>query len=166
MINASRYAVVPNSLSTSLFAQMDKLLEAVRPFADNRLSPSFPFSDVLKRGENEYTIVLAVAGFAPEDISVEVENSVITVSGTPVKREDGVEYLVKGIANRPFEKKFQLSEYVEVTSAQHKNGLLEINLTRNIRNRARVARSILSWVRSQSQFWPRRLNNLFRLLTE
>jgi molecular chaperone IbpA len=132
MINNTRYAILPNGLPSQLMAQMTNLFEAVRPFAESKIAPSFPYSDVIKVSDNEYGIVLALAGFAPDDITITVEDKVLVVSGTPVKRAENVQYLQKGIANRPFEKKFELGEYVEVVGAQHKHGLLEINLVRKL----------------------------------
>lgn len=81
--------------------------------------------------DDRYAITLAVAGFDQDDIDIDVEKGVLTVRG---KKADDVErnYLYQGIANRAFERKFNLADYVEVTGANLKNGLLHIDLVKEI----------------------------------
>lgn len=81
--------------------------------------------------DDRYAITLAVAGFDQGDIDIDVEKGVLTVRG---KKADDVErnYLYQGIANRAFERKFNLADYVEVTGAKLKNGLLHIDLVKEI----------------------------------
>ena len=111
------------------------LLQTVSRFIDNVLTEtpaslsSFPPYDIIKTGENETSIVFALAGYAPENIDVTVEDRVLSVVGKPTKDED-VEYIHRGIANRGFDKRFRLGEYVEVKDARHRLGLLEIKLER------------------------------------
>lgn len=83
--------------------------------------------------ENRYAITLAVAGFSRDELSIEVEQGVLTVKGS--KASDSKEqrqYLHRGIANRSFERKFNLAEFVEVTNASSDDGLLTISLTKEI----------------------------------
>ena len=81
--------------------------------------------------DDRYAITLAVAGFDQDDIDIDVEKGVLTVRG---KKAEDVErnYLYQGIANRAFERKFNLADYVEVTGAKLKNGLLNIDLVKEI----------------------------------
>ena len=81
--------------------------------------------------ESRYAITLAVAGFAQEEIDIQVEKSVLTVRGDKSAKEE-CHYLYQGIANRTFERKFNLADYVEVTGADLSNGLLTISLKKEI----------------------------------
>jgi len=95
------------------------------------VTPSYPPYNIELFGEDRYAITLAVAGFERSELDIQVENGVLTVSG---KKPGDVEhkYIYQGIANRAFERKFNLADYVEVTSAELNNGLLTISLIREI----------------------------------
>jgi molecular chaperone IbpA len=96
-------------------------------------APGYPPYNIERSDENHYRITVAVAGFAEKDLGVEVKDTVLTVTG---KREnDGrpngkPAYLHQGIAERAFERQFQLAEHVVVKGASHENGLLHIDLER------------------------------------
>jgi len=81
--------------------------------------------------ENQYAITLAVAGFDEQDLDINTEKGVLTVRGSKAKEEEK-HYLHKGIANRTFERKFNLADYVEVTGADLKLGILTIKLLKEI----------------------------------
>lgn len=83
-------------------------------------------------GDNRYTISLAVAGFNESDLEIQVEKGVLTIKGSKPKEDDDHNYLYQGIANRNFERKFNLADYVEVTGAQLQNGLLTIQLVKEV----------------------------------
>ena len=89
----------------------------------------YPPYNIERSDENNYRVTVAVAGFGEKDLSVEVADGVLTVTG---KREgaDAPNYLHQGIAGRAFERKFQLAEHVEVKGAKLENGLLHIDLER------------------------------------
>jgi molecular chaperone IbpA len=89
----------------------------------------YPPYNIERTDETHYVISVAVAGFAEKDLSVEVKDGVLTVTG---KREDAPKqsYLHQGIAGRAFERRFQLAEHVEVRAAKLENGLLHIDLER------------------------------------
>src|SRR5690349_20511933 len=92
---------------------------------------NYPPYDIEKTGDNTYRVTLAVAGFAPGELSVTTEPNVLTVSGK--KDEAGpADYLYKGIAGRAFERKFNLADYVTVTGARVENGLLIVELEREL----------------------------------
>ena len=82
--------------------------------------------------ENEYTITLALAGFDESDIDIQTEKGVLTIKGGKTPQQDNKKYLHRGIANRSFERKFNLADHVEVKGAHLDKGLLSINLLREI----------------------------------
>jgi len=89
----------------------------------------YPPFDIVKDGEDNYRITLAVAGFRPDDIEVVAQQNQLTVTGKHEETEQG-DYLHRGIAARPFERRFQLADFIEVGSASFENGLLSIALNR------------------------------------
>jgi molecular chaperone IbpA len=93
--------------------------------------PGYPPYNIEVLEENRYAISLALAGFAESDLDISVEKGVLTVRG---KKSDEVErkYLHQGIANRAFERKFNLADHIEVTAADLSNGLLTISLVKEI----------------------------------
>ena len=95
------------------------------------VSATYPPYNIEVLEENRYAITLAVAGFTESDIDITVEKSVLKVSGQKAKEKER-NYLHQGIASRSFERKFSLADYVEVTSASLSNGLLTIELAREI----------------------------------
>ena len=95
---------------------------------------SYPPYNIEKTGENTYRISIAVAGFADGDIAIESkENNLVVKGAKPTETEDKArEFLHRGIAERAFELRFQLADYVEVAGANLENGLLHIELKREI----------------------------------
>jgi molecular chaperone IbpA len=94
----------------------------------------YPPYNIEVTGEDRYRITMAVAGFAEGDLDLQVKENILTVSAT--KKEDdeaaGRQYLYRGIATRSFERQFQLADYVRVEDARMKDGLLHIDLVREI----------------------------------
>ena len=82
--------------------------------------------------ENQYRITLAVAGFEESELDVQIENGVLSVRGKKANDQGTEQYLYQGIANRSFERKFNLADYIEVSGAQLNNGLLDISLVKEI----------------------------------
>ncbi|MFI8747719.1 Hsp20 family protein [Pseudomonas sp. NPDC077186] len=102
---------------------------------------SYPPYNVEKHGEDHYRIVVAAAGFQDEDLELQVERGVLTVSGG--KRERGAEnvsYLYQGIAQRAFKLSFRLADHIEVKGANLVNGLLNIELERIVPEEAKAKR--------------------------
>lgn len=94
---------------------------------------AYPPYNIEKHGDDEYRIVMAVAGFDMDDLNIIVEDAVLTISGQIEERsEDAVTYLHRGIAGRSFEKKFQLADHIKVEEAEMKGGLLTVHLVREI----------------------------------
>jgi molecular chaperone IbpA len=94
-------------------------------------SQSYPPYDVFKLDEDTYRISLAVAGFGKEDVDVSVDNGTLIIKGETVEVTDA-EVVHKGIAGRKFTRSFALGEYMEVTGAELKDGMLHINVERII----------------------------------
>jgi molecular chaperone IbpA len=95
---------------------------------------TYPPYNIEKLGENAYRITIAVAGFAESDLVIESKENGLTIKGAkaPASEEKNREFLHRGIAERAFELRFQLAEYVEVSGASLENGLLHIELKREL----------------------------------
>ena len=95
---------------------------------------TYPPYNIEKVGDNAYRVSIAVAGFAESDLVIESKENSLTVKGAkaPVSEEKNREFLHRGIAERAFELRFQLAEYVEVSGASLENGLLHIELKREL----------------------------------
>ena len=92
---------------------------------------AYPPYDILKLDEDTYVLSLAVAGFSKEDINVSIDNETLVIKGELVEIIDA-EVIHKGIAGRKFTRTFALGEYMEVSSAELKDGMLTINIVRVI----------------------------------
>jgi molecular chaperone IbpA len=96
-------------------------------------NPGYPPYNIEKTGDDTYRIVMAVAGFADSELNVTQKESELLVTGQAAPgADDGKEYLYRGIAARAFERRFQLADHVKVTGAGLANGLLTVELTREI----------------------------------
>lgn len=93
---------------------------------------AFPPFDVEQQGEDAYRIRLAVAGFGPSDIDVTTHENVLIINGRKPEKPEDRKYLHRGIAAGQFERRFQLADYVQVTGANLVDGLLEIELKREV----------------------------------
>ena len=92
----------------------------------------YPPYNIERTGENEYRIEIAVAGFKPEELDIEVKESVLSVSGRKAANDGERRFLHRGLAERNFDRRFQLGEYVVVTDANLADGLLQISLKREL----------------------------------
>jgi molecular chaperone IbpA len=92
---------------------------------------NYPPYNIERAGEDKYRISLALAGFTPEEITVTAEQNVLTVEGRKAEKGDH-QYLYQGISARPFRRQFNLADYAEVEGASFENGLLRINLVREL----------------------------------
>ena len=99
-------------------------------------APGYPPYDIERTGEDAYRISIAVAGFAEKDLFVETRDNTLTVRGSRGASAEGEdrqsEVLYRGIASRSFERRFQLADHVHVTSASLENGLLHVDLLREV----------------------------------
>ena len=111
------------------FDRMTSLLDAAQK---NTAADGYPPYNIVKTGEDAYQISVAVAGFGPQDLDVEVRDGQLVVIGKGANEGDDVNFLHRGIARRAFERRFQLADHVEVSAADLKDGLLVIDLVREI----------------------------------
>lgn len=95
-------------------------------------SPSYPPYNIERTGDNSYRITMAVAGFGNDGLTIEAKESVLTVKGEKPTESEDSEVIYRGIAARAFERRFQLADFVEVRGASLENGLLHIDLVREI----------------------------------
>lgn len=102
-----------------------------RAMRDESSGNGYPPYNIEMFAENQYSITLAVAGFAEEELTISVENGVLKVRGEKAQESERT-FLHQGIANRTFERKFSLADHIEVTGADLSNGLLTINLVKEI----------------------------------
>jgi molecular chaperone IbpA len=95
---------------------------------------NYPPFDLIKVGENDYRIELAVAGFKPDEIDITSQQNQLIVSGRKSEESDeqGSDYIYRGIANRSFERRFALADHIQVKGADIRDGLLAIELVREI----------------------------------
>jgi len=112
----------------------DRLFSMLDNAAGLDAAPGYPPYNIERTGENAYRISVAVAGFAESDLSIETKESTLTIRGDKQEKtsEKQGEVLYQGIAARAFERRFQLADYVQVTGAQLSNGLLHVDLVREI----------------------------------
>ncbi len=108
----------------------DRMLDALENAQVDQMD-SFPPYDIEKLGEDRYRITLAVAGFSENELNIVAQNNVLTVSGRRQEPSESA-YLHRGIAARSFERRFELADFVEVTEARLDDGLLRIDLVREV----------------------------------
>ena len=126
------YDFTPLSRSFIGFDRMANLIDNAAKLGTNGAYPPY---NIAQFGEDKYRIELAVAGFGEDDLSLETNESVLTVTGTKAANDENAEngeYLHRGIAERGFERRFQLADHVIVTGASLENGLLRIDLKREL----------------------------------
>jgi len=110
------------------FDRLAALLDAAGAESAN----GYPPYNIERTDENAYRIEIAVAGFKPEELNIEVKEHLLTVQGRKAANDEPRRYLHRGLAERNFERRFQLADYVLVTDAQLVDGLLAISLKREL----------------------------------
>lgn len=130
------FDLTPLYRSTVGFDRLAQLFDSV---SGGDFDAPYPPYNIERLGENEYRITMAVAGFSADEIKVDVKESTLQVRGEKKAEVNEAEkrYLHRGIAARSFERRFQLADHVEVKSADLKDGLLNVDLVRNIPERMR-----------------------------
>ena len=109
----------------------DHLADLVDSSLRHASDDNYPPYNIERSGEDHYRITLALAGFAPDDVNVTAEQNTLTVEGRKAGKDER-EYLYHGISARPFRRVFNLADYVQVKGASFKDGLLTIDLAREI----------------------------------
>jgi molecular chaperone IbpA len=123
----------PLHRSTVGFDRMLDLLDSASLFDVG--APSYPPYNIERLAENQYRITMAVAGFAESELKVDVKEQFLGVRGEKQVEEKDRQFLFRGIGTRTFERRFRLADHVEVKGAELKDGLLHIDLVRNVPER-------------------------------
>lgn len=124
------YDFSPLYRSTVGFDRLASLLDQVT--TSDKGTNSYPPYNIEKTDEDAYRITLAVAGFAEDELSIEAKDGQLVVSGKKAPVDSEVTYLHRGIAERAFERRFQLADHVRATGAMTENGLLHVDLVREV----------------------------------
>ena len=119
------------------FDRFNDLFQTLIEGAEDRFD-TYPPYNIEKTGENQYRIVMAVAGFTQNDLDITAERDTLVVSGkTAEKADDSVSFLHRGIAARSFQRSFRLADHIKVTGAEMKDGLLTIHLVHEVPEEAK-----------------------------
>ena len=110
----------------------DRLAALLDAAAATDSASGYPPYNIETTGDNAYRVEIAVAGFRPEDLTIEVKENVLTVQGRKAANDETRRFLHRGLAERNFERRFQLAEYVVVTEANLADGLLSVSLKREL----------------------------------
>ena len=110
------------------FDRLARLAESARTTSD----ASYPPYNIERTGEDSYVLTMAVAGFGPEDIDITARDNTLLVAGKAPTQEEGRNFLYRGIAGRAFERRFHLADHVRVTGATHVDGMLHVDLVREV----------------------------------
>lgn len=107
----------------------DRLFDLANDAMNER--DNYPLYDIERTGEDQYEISLALAGFAPDEITITAEQSTLTVEGRKANKSDH-DFLYQGISMRPFRRVFNLADYIQVKDATFENGMLKVGLVREV----------------------------------
>lgn len=110
----------------------DRIADLMDRVLTTEVQPGYPPYNIEKTAENGYRISVAVAGFAPEEMTVETRDNALIVSARKASEDTPRSYLHRGIATRAFERRFALADHVRVTGATHADGMLHIDLVREV----------------------------------
>jgi molecular chaperone IbpA len=125
----NRFDFTPYRRSTVGF---DRLFDLLENQVRNSASDNYPPFNIERRTEDSYRITLAVAGFRPEDLDITAHQNLLVIQGRKREGSDEAEMLHVGIANRGFERRFELADFVRVESADLADGLLTVDLVREV----------------------------------
>jgi len=124
------FDLAPLYRATVGFDRVADLMDRV--LANDVSQSTYPPYNIEKTDQSSYRISIAVAGFSADDLSVDVKENALVVSGRKAEAEDGRTFLHRGIATRAFERRFHLADHVRVTGASHVDGMLHVDLEREI----------------------------------
>ena len=122
--------LTPLLRATVGFDRMMNMLDSATRIDESALS--YPPYNIEKIGEDDYRIVMAVAGFGEDDLDITVKENSLIIAGKKEKAEGTATYLHRGIATRGFERRFDLADHIKVTGAKLENGQLYVDLVREI----------------------------------
>lgn len=122
--------LTPLLRSTIGFDQINRLFDTVA--RGEGAEPGFPPYNIEKSGEDDYRITMALAGFSEDDLDVTLHEGVLIISGKSQQEEEDRNFLYRGIAQRAFERRFRLADTIRVESATFENGMLHVDLKREV----------------------------------
>lgn len=125
-----RFDFAPLNRATIGFDQIADLMD--RALSNDVGQPSYPPYNIEKTADDAYRISIAVAGFSESDLTVEVKENALVISARKGEEPEGRSFLHRGIATRAFERRFTLADHVRVTGASHADGMLHIDLHREV----------------------------------
>jgi len=123
------FDLTPLFRSSVGFDRLSRMLDSVTQTDE---TAGYPPYNIVKTGDDAYRIEMAVAGFGEDDLEIVANENTLTVKGTARRDDEDVNYLHRGIAGRAFERRFQLADYIKVDGAKLVNGLLHIELVREV----------------------------------
>jgi len=129
-VRMRQFDLTPLYRSTIGFDRLGSLLDTLTAFEGD--APSYPPYNIERVGENDYRISMAVAGFAHKDLNIEVKENTLSIRGEKKTEVENTTYLHRGIASRSFERRFQVADHVVVKGASLENGLLHVDLVREL----------------------------------
>ncbi len=124
------FDLAPLFRSSVGFDHLSRMLDAAQRLDDNAVS--YPPYNIEKLSDDDYRITMAVAGFAEDELDVTVHGHTLIISGKTRRDDAQVQYLHRGIAGRPFERRFELADFIRVEGAGLVNGLLHVELKREV----------------------------------
>jgi len=131
----------------------DRLFDMLENSTVGGTQENYPPFDLIKLGENDYRIELAVAGFKPDEVDITAQQNVLLVTGRKKEEAEdkGTNYVYRGIATRSFERRFALADHIQVKGADLKDGLLAIELKREIPEAMKPRKINIGGAESQPQ---------------
>ena len=131
------------------YDRLSRLMDAAQRTDEAQLS--YPPYNIEQDGEDSYRITMAVAGFSDEEIAITAQENQLVVAGKPVKDEKARNYLHRGIAGRAFERRFELADHIRVVGASLVNGLLHVELKREVPEAMKPRTIKIDGVKAQPQ---------------
>ena len=131
LLNKGETKMQIRTIDPAALAQVSRALVGFDRYFNTQLpNGNYPPHNIVKYADNKYGIEVAVAGFTKDEITVEVDQDQLMITGRKSTASDDVEYLHRGLAARDFEQTFTLAEYMEVRGAEVKDGMLKIEIER------------------------------------
>ena len=143
-----RFDFSPLFRSTIGFDRVTRLMDAASRVDSAALA--YPPYNIEKTGEEAYRLTMAVAGFAPDEVEVTVHENSLLVTGKAKKDEEESRYLHRGIARRAFERRFSLADHIKVVGASLDNGMLHVDLVREVPEEAKPRKIEIGGSRPQA----------------
>ena len=125
----------------------DQLFDQLLRFSNSKTENNYPPHNVVRIDDTHFVIEVAVAGFAEDEIDVELKENILVVKGEQAKKEEVVEYIHKGISARNFSRAFPLADNVEVRGANVKNGILAIALERVVPEESKAKKIAITFAK-------------------